>query len=103
MALLVAFAAVPSRTDSAFKQMSCWRTVLLLDFINSVLAQLHDLHCFGCRAPLLQRATFLPGPPPYARVPCDLQCGAWLSCSGHAQPDQHYTVFVVAVPARQVP
>eukprot|EP00965_Chrysotila_dentata_P123940 4096619-Pleurochrysis_carterae.AAC.3 len=46
VALLVAFATVPSRTDSAFVQLSCWRTVLRLDFINRVLAQLHDLHCF---------------------------------------------------------
>eukprot|EP00965_Chrysotila_dentata_P001429 46631-Pleurochrysis_carterae.AAC.1 len=47
IALLVAFASVPSRTDSAFMQLACWRTVFRIEFINSVLAQLHDLHCFA--------------------------------------------------------
>eukprot|EP00965_Chrysotila_dentata_P109051 3602720-Pleurochrysis_carterae.AAC.1 len=47
IALFVAFAAVPIRTDSAFMQLTCRRTVLCIEFINSVLAQLHDLHCFA--------------------------------------------------------
>eukprot|EP00965_Chrysotila_dentata_P171541 5661212-Pleurochrysis_carterae.AAC.1 len=41
-------------------QLSCWHTPLRLDFINSVLAQLHDLNCFAkplySREPLFLRA-----------------------------------------------
>eukprot|EP00965_Chrysotila_dentata_P135314 4474137-Pleurochrysis_carterae.AAC.1 len=47
IALLVVFASVPSRTDSTFMQLACWRTAFRIEFINSVLAQLHDLHCFA--------------------------------------------------------
>eukprot|EP00965_Chrysotila_dentata_P257828 6213018-Pleurochrysis_carterae.AAC.2 len=28
-------------------QLACWRIVLHIEFINSVLAQFHDLHCFA--------------------------------------------------------
>eukprot|EP00965_Chrysotila_dentata_P099957 3302624-Pleurochrysis_carterae.AAC.2 len=38
VALLVAFVVVPSRTDSIFMQLSCWRTVFRFDFMNRVLA-----------------------------------------------------------------
>eukprot|EP00965_Chrysotila_dentata_P059969 1989156-Pleurochrysis_carterae.AAC.1 len=38
--------SLPART-LAFMQMACWRSVLRIEFINSILAQLHDLHCFA--------------------------------------------------------
>eukprot|EP00965_Chrysotila_dentata_P153976 5089733-Pleurochrysis_carterae.AAC.1 len=37
--------------------MACWRSVLRIEFINSVLARLHDLHCFA--EPLYSREQLL--------------------------------------------
>eukprot|EP00965_Chrysotila_dentata_P017447 579809-Pleurochrysis_carterae.AAC.2 len=101
LALLVAFALIHSRTDSAFMQLACWRTVLRTEFINSVLAQLHDIHCFAeplysreqlflraHRLALGHRATFTP---------------VFNSAALDTLALINITVFAVAVPALPVP
>eukprot|EP00965_Chrysotila_dentata_P063669 2109537-Pleurochrysis_carterae.AAC.1 len=82
-------------------QLSCWRTVLRLDFINRVLALVHDLHCFA--EPLCSREQLFLRAHRLARE----HCAAFTAVLNSAALDTlaliNTTVFTVAVPACPIP
>eukprot|EP00965_Chrysotila_dentata_P118901 3931689-Pleurochrysis_carterae.AAC.1 len=82
-------------------QLTCWRTVLRIEFINSVLAQLHDLHCFA--EPLYSREQLFLRARRLARGHRATFTAVLNSAALDTLALINTTVFAVAVPARPVP
>eukprot|EP00965_Chrysotila_dentata_P053283 1768385-Pleurochrysis_carterae.AAC.1 len=79
--------------------MACWRSVLRIEFINSVLAQLHDLHCF---AEPPREQLFLPARR-LARGHRETFTAVLSSRALDTLALVNTTVFAVSVPARPMP